>query len=144
MQNQKLAQWVSAQTNNPPPSTVRFRLSGELPWGFDIAMMRVVASDLYRVWLNGQPVGISEDWQGVNWRVTGIAKPGLNTIEVEVRTRQHAQVYEASMLCELAVADKQGVKLVQILSDERTSTDQGTPRLAKSSFVEEWIDYLPA
>ncbi len=144
MQNQKLAQWVTAQTNNPNPSTIRFRLSGELPSGFGIAMLRVVASDLYRVWLNGQPVGISEDWQGVNWRVTGIAKPGVNTIEIEVRTRQNPSLYEASMLCELAVADKQGVKLGQILSDERTSTDQGIPRLAKSSFVEEWIDYLPA
>ncbi|MHB1462406.1 MAG: hypothetical protein ACYC1M_14060 [Armatimonadota bacterium] len=144
MQNQKMAQWVTTQTDKPDPSTIRFHMSGELPSEFDIAMLRVVASDLYRVWLNGQPVGISEDWQGVNWRVTGIAKPGMNTIEVEVRTRQQPPVYESSFLCELAVADKQGVKLAQILSDELTSSDQGTPKLAKSSFVEEWIDYLPA
>ncbi len=144
LQNKKLAQWVTAQTNNPNASTIRFHMSGELPSEFGIAMLRVVASDLYRVWLNDQPVGISEDWQGANWRVTGIAKPGLNTIEVEVRARQQPPLYEASFLCELAVADKQGVKQAQILSDEHTSTDQGTPRLAKSSFVEEWIDYLPA
>ncbi len=298
MQYEKLAQWVTTQAERPEITRVRYRLSGPLPSAFDIAMLRVVASDLYRVWLNGQPVGISEDWQGVNWRVMEFAKPGLNTVEVEVHARKtntancwlyldkalpastsltqldfsvrdirfsewvyvqfidaegrlsgyicpesgHSDLGfdtsgaprsfrihprtekqfapnkafdwqrvskirlridqkdvmvsskgglilsdvrvngapmeltgwsvipgqgsvasklhssseelqlsyhfnslpECSMLCELAVADKQGVKLAQTASDEKTITDHGTPRLAKSTLFPEWMAYLPA
>ncbi len=298
MQNEKLAQWVTTQTESPDITAVRCRLSGHLPPAFDIAMLRVVASDLYRVWLNGKPVGISEDWQGTNWRVTGMAKPGLNTIDIEVQARKtnaancwlyldkalpeptsltqlefsirdmrfYEWVYvqfidvsgrlsgyicpevgradlmfdasgaqrtlrfnprtetqfspnkdfdwtkvsklrlridqkdvpahpkgafslssvrvngellnpsdwtvtpgqgsvaselhlsegelqcsyhfnslpECSLLCELAVADKQGVKLAQIISDEKTAADHGTPRLAKSTLFPNWMTYLPA
>lgn len=88
MQNERLAQWVTTKAENPDTSTIRYRLSGQLPSGFDNAILRVIASDLNRVWLNGKPVGISEDWQGDNWRVMGIARPGTNVIEAEIRTRK--------------------------------------------------------
>ncbi len=299
MQNEKLAQWVTAKAQQPDTKAVCFSLSGRLPAGFDIATLRVVASDQYRVWLNGLPVGISDDWQGDNWRVNNMAKAGTNRVEVEVRTRSvetancwlflekqlptagpltelrftviqarlNEWIYvqfvdaagllsgftcletgrsdlmlgesgaqrtivinpqtekqlapnpafnwqkvskirlridqkeaithpignlvfsdirvngesvplagwvvtpgqgplisklsgdspnelilsydfstypEASLLCELAVADKQGVKLAQILSDEQTSATPGTIRVAKSTYAVEWAAYLPA
>ncbi|MHB1462535.1 MAG: hypothetical protein ACYC1M_14705 [Armatimonadota bacterium] len=302
MQNEKLAQWITTKAENPDTSAIRYRLSGQLPSGVDNAILRVIASDLYRLWLNGKPVGISEDWQGDNWQVTGIAKPGINVIEAEIRTRKtvfagcwlnmdktlpapvpvsqieftvrdarlsewiyvqfidagnpekhfsglfcveagrddlkfdtsgaprtvrintrtekqlgpnaafdwtrvsqirlridqkstlvhpkggltlsdmridgtpvgltgwvvspglgpidsqlitdtpnelrlnydFSSYPETSLLCELSVADRHGVKLAQIISDEQTTTDQGTPRLAPSTYAVDWTPRLPA
>ncbi|MHB1462392.1 MAG: hypothetical protein ACYC1M_13990 [Armatimonadota bacterium] len=299
MQNEKQAQWVTSAAQQPDTTTIRFRLGGQLPAGFDYATLRVIASDQYRVWLNGRPVGISDDWQGDNWRINDIARAGHNSIEVEVSTRSvetancwlylekqlpaagpltelrftvnqarlNEWIYvqfvdaagqlsgytcqetgrsdlmlgasgaprtltikpqsekqlapnpafnwqkvskirlridqkeaithpignlafsdvrvngdpisqagwvvtqgqgalisklstdtqndlvlsydfssypEASLLCELAVADKQGVKLAQVLSDDQTSATPGTIRVAKSTYATEWAAYLPA
>ncbi len=299
MQNEKQAQWVTATAQQPNTPAIRFSLSGQLPAGFDYATLRVIASDLNRVWLNGNPVGISDDNQGDNWRVNNLAKVGTNRVEVEVRTHStetancwlnlekplpaigpltelqftvsqaklNEWIYvqfadasgqlsgytcletgrsdllfdtsgaartlsikpqsekqlnpnpafdwqkvskirlrvdqkeaithpignltlsdvrvnsapvslegwavtqgqgalisklstdtqnelvlsydfsaypEASLLCELAVADKQGVKLAQILSDDQTSAAPGTIRVAKSTYAVEWAAYLPA
>lgn len=299
MQNEKKAQWVTTKAERQDTVAIRYRMSGQLPSAFHIATLRVIASDLYRLWLNGQPVGISDDWQGDNWQVTGIAKPGLNVVEAEVRTRMpevsncwlyldkqlptptplsqldftvtdaklNEWIYvqfidadgrqsgytcqetgrsdlmfdtsgsprvirinpltekqlapnaafdwqrvrtirlridrkqalpnpkgelsfsdvrvngnpvamdnwtatpgvgplssilssdspnelrlsydftprmEASFLCELAVADQHGAKLVQLLSDDKTTTDQGIPQLMQSGFFTEWMAYLPS
>lgn len=299
MQNEQKAQWVTTQAEGADTTAIRYRMSGQLPAAFDIATLRVIASDLNRVWLNGEPVGISDDWQGDNWQVIGLAKAGTNVVEVEVRTRTsnttncwlyfdkqlpsptplnqldftvrdaklNEWIYvqfidaggqlsgytcqetgrsdlmlgasgesrtlhinprtekqlasntafdwqrvssirlridrkeaipnlkgsivfsdvrvdgapvalsgwtvatgmgtvrsqlsndqpnelrlsydftsypEASLLCELAVSDKQGIKLAQILSDGKTIADKGTTQLMNSSFATEWAAYLPA
>ena len=92
MQNEKLAQWVTTQAEKPDTTSIKFKMSGRLPSAFDHAVMRVIATDIYRVWLNGKPVGIGDDWQGENWRVTDFARAGQNSIEIEVHTRKEAFV----------------------------------------------------
>ncbi len=114
MPTDQMPVWVCGDAHDGEP-IVRFRMEGQLPEHGRHALLHVLSSGPYRIWVNGRPVAACSDPRAEQWNVDGMVRTGRNTVQVDVLAQRQTAPENAWAVLELPLPQPTSIDRVEFV-----------------------------